>query len=141
MSVSIRRIPARLALLLACASFPTQGCVLSQTTHGTQLVDENVAQIVVGESTRADVARILGAPDSILYSNREHDPLFERAFRYKRTKRKTTYFSLILFSASRAETNSDNVIVFFDDKGIVEDVAFRLDRDKPSYGGPWGDDD
>jgi outer membrane protein assembly factor BamE (lipoprotein component of BamABCDE complex) len=138
--VSIRRNPARLALLLVCAPFLTQGCVLSQTTDGTQLIDEEVAKIVVGKSTRADVARILGAPDSILYSNLEHDPLFERAFRYHRTKRKTTYFSLILFSASRAETNSDNVMVFFDERGVVDDIGVRLDMDEPRYGTPWSDD-
>ena len=134
-----RQIAARL-VSLGCVSFLIQGCVLSQTTDGTRLIDGDVAKIVAATSTRADVARILGAPDDIVYSNLEHDPLFERAYRYKRTKRKTTYFTLILFSATRADSNSDNVIVFFDDRGVVVDIGVRLDMDEPHYGTPWGDD-
>ena len=114
------------------------GCVLSQTTDGTRLSDEQVDQIVVGRSTRADVSRILGAPDRIIYANLEHDPLLERAYQYKRNMRKTTYFTIILFSASRADSNIDNVIVFFDDEGLVEEVSSRLDMDEPRYGTPWG---
>ena len=127
-------------LVLSVLVSLSAGCVLSQTTDGTQLVDSEVARLVVGTSTRADVTRILGAPDRIIYSNREHDPLFERAFRYHRTKRATTYFSMLLFSASRAETNSDNVIVFFDSGGVVEDVGVRLDMDKPRFRAPWSND-
>jgi outer membrane protein assembly factor BamE (lipoprotein component of BamABCDE complex) len=116
------------------------GCALTQTTDGTGIDDAQVATLVVGKSTRADVTAALGAPDEIVYSNREHDPLFERAFRYDRTRRRTTYFTLVIFSASRTEINGDHVIVFFDDAGVVEDVAARLDRDRPRYGFPWGRD-
>lgn len=114
------------------------GCVISQTTDGTRLLGEQVAQVAVGKSTRADVARLLGAPDEIIYSNQEHDPLFERAYTYQRTKRRSTFLTLIVFSTSRADVNSDHVIVFFDDSGVVEDVSSRLDREKPRYGTPWG---
>ena len=122
-------------LLVACLG---AGCALTQTTDGTPLDADRIGQIVVGQSTRADVVRLLGTPEEIIYSNLEHDPLFERAFRYHRTKRRTTYFTVILFSASRADSNSDNLIVFFDDHGVVEDVGSRLDVDKPRYGPPWG---
>jgi len=117
------------------------GCVLSQSTSGTGLSEEQVAEIVVGVSTRADVARILGAPDKIIYSNLEHDPLFERGFRYTRKRTKTTFFTVILFSGARSDVNQDQVVVFFDEEGLVEDVAARLDMDRPRYGAPWGDDD
>ena len=127
------------SLMLACVTLP--GCVLSQTTDGTPITKDRVSEIVVGHSTRADVANALGAPDEIIYSNLEHDPLFERAYRYLRTKRKTTYFTIILFSASRSDSNQDNVIVFFDDRGVVEDIATRLDMDAPRYGTPWSGDD
>jgi outer membrane protein assembly factor BamE (lipoprotein component of BamABCDE complex) len=124
-------------LPLLVLSGSSLGCVLSQTTDGTSITDDQVGQVVVGRSTRADVGRILGAPDEIIYSNREHDPLFERAFRYHRTKRKSTFFTLIVFSTARADTNSDNVIVFFDDAGVVDDIGTRLDMDAPSFGTPW----
>jgi outer membrane protein assembly factor BamE (lipoprotein component of BamABCDE complex) len=125
----------RRALVLACAA--SLGCVLSQTTNGTKLSGQDVAQIVVGESTRQDVTRILGAPDDIIYSNLEHDHKFERAFVFNRQKIKTTYFTLILFSGMRIDSNRDRVIVFFDDQGVVEDASQRLDMNKPRYGTPW----
>jgi len=117
------------------------GCVLSQSTNGTGISEEQVDAIVVRGSTRADVANVLGAPDEIIYSNLEHDPLFERAYKYSRRRRKTTFFTVILFSGARSDVNHDQVIVFFDDFGLVEDVAARLDMDRPRYGAPWGDDD
>jgi outer membrane protein assembly factor BamE (lipoprotein component of BamABCDE complex) len=125
-------------LLLALA---LQGCVLAQTTKGTPLNDETIARIVPGTTTREEVSRLLGAPDEIIYSNLEHDPLFERAFQYERTRRKTTFFTIILFSTARTDTNKDVVVVFFDDEGIVQDVASRLDMDRPRYGSPWSEDE
>jgi outer membrane protein assembly factor BamE (lipoprotein component of BamABCDE complex) len=125
------------ALGLLCLATLGAACVLTQTTDGTPLVPTAVERIVPGESTRADVMRLLGTPDEIVYSNREHDPLFERAFRYRRTRRKTTFFTLILFSASNSDRNNDHVVVFFDDRGVVADVGTRFDMDEPSYGAPW----
>ncbi len=116
------------------------GCVLSQSTSGTGISQEQVGAIVVGGSTRADVAKVLGAPDEIIYSNLKHDPLFERAYKYSRRRRKTTFFTVILFSGARTDVNHDQVIIFFDDFGLVEDVAARLDMDRPRFGAPWGDD-
>ncbi|UCE84808.1 MAG: outer membrane protein assembly factor BamE [Deltaproteobacteria bacterium] len=113
------------------------GCVLTQTTDGSPLARDAVNEIVPGTSTRADVTRLLGTPDEIVYSNREHDRLFERAYRYERTRRKTTYFTLILFSAANSDKNSDHVVIFFDDRGVVEDVATRFEMDEPRYGTPF----
>lgn len=135
-----RTAPLRVLPCFALLLLATQGCVLSQSTKGTSISDQQVAAIVPGTSTRADVVRILGAPDDLEYSNREHDPLFERMYVYDRTKRKTTYFSLILFSAARSDENRDRVVIFFDDEGVVEDVGYRLDMDRPRYGMPWGDE-
>ncbi len=121
--------------------FSDTGCVLSQSTNGTGISEEQVDAIIVGGSTRADVASVLGAPDEVIYSNLEHDPLFERAYKYSRKRRKTTFFTVILFSGARTDVNHDQVIIFFDDFGLVEDVAARLDMDRPRYGAPWGDAD
>jgi len=133
-----RLLPLALAALLG---FLSLGCVLSQATDGTSLSDEQISGIEPGTSTRADVTRVLGAPDKIIYSNLAHDPLFERAFQYKRKRRKSTFFTLILLSGSRSDTNVDNVIVFFDDQGVVEDIGVRLDMDAPRFAWPWSDGD
>lgn len=136
-----RRSAPILILLSTLVGFSGMGCVLSQSTSGTGLSEEQVDAIVVGGSLRADVAAVFGAPDEIIYSNLEHDPLFERAYKYSRQRRKTTFFTLILFSGARTDVNHDEVVIFFDDFGIVEGMAARLDMDRPRYGAPWGDDD
>jgi outer membrane protein assembly factor BamE (lipoprotein component of BamABCDE complex) len=140
MSRSIRStlVPILTSSLIVASGL---GCVLSQSTSGTGISEEQVDAIIVGGSTRADVANVLGAPDEIIYSNLEHDPLFERAYKYSRRRRKTTFFTLILFSGARADVNHDQVVIFFDRFGLVDDVAARLDMDRPRYGAPWGDDD
>ena len=128
-------------VLTSLLSLASGACVLSQSTDGTGLHDEQVGAIVVGTSTRADVARVFGAPDEVVYSNLEHDSLLERAYKYDRERSKTTSFTVILFSGARTDVNRDSVIVFFDEQGVVEDIAARLDMDRPRYGAPWGDDD
>ncbi len=113
------------------------GCVLSLTTDGTPLDQETVETIRIGESTRADVKRLLGPPDEIIFSNREHDPLFERAFIFHRIRTKQSAFFMIIFSTNRRDTRYDRVVVFFDDKGVVDSVGSRLDAETASYGPPW----
>jgi hypothetical protein len=137
----LRRSALGLVLFSSLVGFSSLGCVLSQSTNGTGLTEEQVDAIVVGGSLRGDVASVFGAPDEIIYSNLEHDPLFERAYKYSRRRRKTTFFTLILFSGARTDVNHDEVVIFFDDFGLVEEIAARLDMDKPRYGAPWGDDD
>jgi len=120
-------------LLLALVPFASS-CVLAHTTDGNGLDPLRVERIVPGTSTRADVTALLGAPDEVIYSNKEHDPLFERAFRYRRTNTKQTALFLLLFSTFRSETRWDHVVVFFDDAGKVENVGVALDRDDAEYG-------
>ena len=79
------------------------GCVFAQTTDGLPLDLARIDTIVPGESTRIEVTGLLGAPDEIIYSNREHDALLERAFIYKRTRSRNTFFTIIIFSTSRKE--------------------------------------
>ena len=113
------------------------GCVFAQTSEGTRLSWGQIDAIVRGQSTRADVTELLGAPDRIIYSNLEHDPLFERAYEYKRTRTRSTFFTIIIFSTARRDKNFDHAVIFFDDQGVVEDVAARLDMNVPRYGSPW----
>lgn len=125
--------------LLAAAAFGallSSGCGLSQNTVGSSLDVSTVQEIERGRSGRGDVIRLLGPPDEIVYSNKEHDPLFERAFRYKRERAKRAVFFMVLFGTYRLDTKFDEVIVFFDENGIVEELGWRLDAEKARYGFP-----
>lgn len=126
-----------LATLLLTWLGALSGCVLSQTTDGSSLEDTAYGQILAGQSTREDVARLLGPPDEIVHSNREHDPLFERAYLYRRSRSRQTAMFLILFSTHRSDTKYDSVTVFFDDQGVVEHVGTRLQARDSRYGMPW----
>lgn len=126
-----------LAIGLLVASLSLSGCVLSQIEDGSRLIDEAVAQIAPGSSTRADVTRLLGPPDEIVHSNKEHDPLFEKVYIYKRPRTRQTGLVLVIFSTYRSDTRYDKVAIFFDERGVVEHVGARLDATEASYGMPW----
>ncbi|MFQ5654353.1 MAG: hypothetical protein ACE5GW_06450 [Planctomycetota bacterium] len=123
------------ALLLAAAGL--SGCVIAQSTAGRSVDRGALEGIVPGETTRAEVTRLLGPPDEIIHSSREHDPLFERAFRYEFRKARQTALFLLIFSTYRSDSKSDAVIIFFDERGIVEHVGSRFDANRASYGAPW----
>lgn len=125
------------ALVIALVSSLVTGCVLSQVTDGTPLDSESIASIAPGSSTRKDVVRLLGPPDEVVHSNREHDPLFEKVYIYKRPTTRTTGMFLLLFSTHRSDTKHDRVAVFFDEAGVVEHVASRLEGEIAEYGMPW----
>lgn len=122
-------------LLVSCALLSS--CVLAQTTDGSSILADDASQITPGKSTRADVTRILGPPDEIVHSNREHDPLLEKVYMYRRSKKKQTALFLLVFSTFRSDTKWDHVAVFFDSKGVVEHVGVKLDSESAAYGAPW----
>ncbi|MFN0058800.1 MAG: hypothetical protein ACKVX7_10125 [Planctomycetota bacterium] len=125
------------AAALACLWLGLVGCVFAQMSDGTSLRHAPVSEIEIGKSTRADVTRVLGPPDEVIYSHREHDPLFEQAYRYKRSKTRHTALFLIVFSTFRSDMRYDHIMVFFDEAGRVQHVGQRLDSRRASYGGPW----
>ena len=132
-----KSVVARFGLLIALAAPLFTGCVLSQSTTGVSLADVAFDEIAIGRSTRADVTRLLGPPDEIVYSNRQLDPLFERVFLYERPRTRTTGTFLVIFAAHRNDTQIDRAAIFFNERGIVEDVSWRLDGESAEYGMPW----
>ena len=127
----------RLTACLLLALLLTSGCVLSQSTDGVGLDAGSLEQVEIGTSTRADVTRLMGAPDEIIYSNKALDPLFESAYRYRRTKTRQTALFLLVFSTFRSDQKWDHAVIFFDGSGKVEHVGVQLDADDAEYGMPW----
>jgi len=122
-----------LCWIALCLGLLSSSCVLANTTDGIALEQDPVDQIVPGTSTRSDVTRLLGPPDEIIYSNQEHDPLFEQAYRYRRRKTKQTALFLLVFSTFRSDTRYDQVMVFFDEAGLVEHIGIELERENTKY--------
>jgi hypothetical protein len=93
----------------------------------------------VGESTKEDVLRILGAPTDIIFSNRQHDPLHVFAYEYTYTVSKSTGFTIILVTFINQDRKRDHVVIFFDDQGIVSAVGTRLEAEDATYKFPFGE--
>lgn len=90
------------------------GCAMVRGEVGKPFQEDRIGELQKGQSTRQDVAQRFGAPDEIVEAN-GHE-----IFHYRRFDSK---FGWLLFF-SRVNVASDNLWVFFNEQGIVEDVVF-----------------
>ncbi len=102
------------SLLICLILIITSGCAFVRGEVGQPFSEERIQDLQKGQSTREEVAREFGAPDEIVEAN-GHE-----IFHYRRFDSK---FGWLLFF-SRLNVGSDNLWVFFDEKGIVEEVVF-----------------
>ena len=106
------------------------GCAFTRGKFGDQFDPADVEAIKKGVSTRMDVARQLGAPDRVIEVN-EHE-----IFQYYNYDVKT---GLVLFF-SRTNIVGQDLYVFFNDNGIVDDVVFGKPKAAPKFQfWPFGD--
>ena len=124
-------------LLLAVAAAP--GCFFSRSKVDKALDRDKLDEIMVGESNKEDVARLLGAPTDIIFNNKELDPLNVFAYEYIYKLEKTTGFTIILLTLTNSDTKRDHVLVFFDANGIVTGVGSRFEAEDAEYDLPFGD--
>ncbi len=126
----------RNGLLLGCALvlLAASGCSFNRGTIGDELSVEHVAAVKKGVSTRTDVVNVLGAPDRVVEAN-GHE-----IFQYYRYDIKAKGLFLILLNFSRLNIKSDDLFVFLNKDGIVDDVVFgrRTDRLEFQFW-PFGD--
>ena len=94
------------------------GCAFTRGTVGDQLRDEDVSAIKKGATTRAEVVSALGAPDRIVEAN-GHEIL-----QYYRFDVKAGSLLLILLNFSRINIRSDDLYVFLNRNGVVDDLVF-----------------
>lgn len=104
------------------------GCAITRLYGGARLRGDP-ARIVEGQSTRGDVLRILGPPDSI-----EHQVWGDAfVYRYRQVNSASitiddfVFTGQTIFSFGRTFDNSDTLIVLFDFNGVVNGIA--ADRD------------
>jgi hypothetical protein len=135
-------------LVLACGA----GCFLQKQRTRVPIAPETVAQVKPGESTIADVGRLLGSPNEIIWSNGVTAPIdagigagiintyvaagekiFVRAYHYRYAITKTSGFTVIVFSMVSYDTKYDDAFIFFDDAGRVTHVGSSLNSAQVSY--------
>ena len=116
-------------VVLGLVSF-LEGCAMVRGEVGKPFQEDRIGELQKGQSTRQYVAQRFGAPDEIVQANGYE------IFHYRRFDGK---FGWLLFF-SRLNVASDNLWVFFNEQGIVEDVVFGNRTDDLSFQiWPFGD--
>jgi outer membrane protein assembly factor BamE (lipoprotein component of BamABCDE complex) len=117
-------------LLILAVSILTAGCAFVRGTYGEEVQPLDLSSIKKGTTTRAEVASLLGAPDRIVEVN-GHE-----IFHYYHFDMKSGL--IIIFS--RTNIMSEDVFVFLDGKGIVEDIVVGKKKPSPDMQfWPFGD--
>ena len=94
------------------------GCSFSRATLGDELNAGQIATIKKGESTKSEVVTALGAPDRVLQMNGQE------LFQYYRYDAKASSLLLILVNFARLNIKSDDLYIWFNRDGLVQDVIF-----------------
>ena len=116
--------PARVYLLCAALALAgAEGCAFSRGDLGEPLKDSELSEIKNGQTTEAQVVSMLGAPQSVEELN--HGVVFHY-YRYS-----LRHASILVFS--RINIASDNLYVFFDHDGVVDQVLSGNQTDKLKF--------
>ena len=117
-------------VLLAAVAILTGGCAFVRGTYGEEVKPLDLSSIKKGTTTRAEVASLLGAPDRIVEVN-DHE-----IFHYYHFDMKSGL--IIIFS--RTNIISEDVFVFLDGNGIVQDIVVGKKKPAPAMQfWPFGD--
>lgn len=106
----------RCAGILGIVAVLTSGCAFNRGTLGDEIRSDAIAAIKKGQSTKAEVLELLGAPDRIVPVNGRD------VFHYYRYDAKAGSLLLILVNFSRLSIRSDDLFVIFNQDGIVENL-------------------
>jgi outer membrane protein assembly factor BamE (lipoprotein component of BamABCDE complex) len=112
----------------------TPGCVVSRATIGEPLHEDAIAAIKKGTTTMAEVVSLIGSPDRIV---RGYD---REIFHYYYYDGKSPAMLLLLLNFIRMDVKSDNLYVFFNRDGIVEEVVYGKRTSRTEFRlWPFGD--
>lgn len=121
-------------LLGLSAAMSLTACTFVRGGIGDEFKTEQLATIQKGTSTRADVVAALGAPDRVVEAN-GHEVL-----QYYRYDIKSTSLFLLLVNFSRTNIKSDDLFVFVNNNGIVDEMVFgKRTKDMEFRLWPFGD--
>lgn len=120
------------ALILAVGLL-LQGCIVSRGRIGNPIEEESLRKIEKGVSDRSQVVTLLGAPDRIVQGNDKE------IFQYYYYDAKSPALMLLVLNIITLNVKSDNLYVFFDKQGIVQDLIYGKRTDSVEFAlKPWG---
>ncbi len=151
---SVTRTTQWLGVLVLSAA--TSGCVMGRTYRDHPLDEHKIGAIQRGITTKAQVLASFGPPQEIdqrelvivgggvdqAVTGRTPRPQAEnlvgaRYFRYTYARANGFGIILLLFNYLEFDQKNDSLVIFFDDKDIVQDVAYERDTDKLPRFGFW----
>ena len=110
-----------------------EGCVISRGRVGNPIDEHNLQQIQKGVTHREQVVELLGAPDRI---NQAPD---RDIFQYYYFDAKSPALILLIFNLITLNVKSDNLYVFLDKQGVVQDIIYGKRTDGVDFTlRPWG---
>jgi hypothetical protein len=112
-AMAIRARRPMLPLIALILSTGLSGCAFTRGDLGVPFKEADIATIKPGQSSETDVARVLGAPDEIIRIGAERV-----VFHYYHYALK--HATVLVFS--RVNIGSDQLYVFFNERGIVDRV-------------------
>lgn len=110
-----------------------QGCIVSRGRIGNPIQEESLHKIEKGVSDRSQVVALLGAPDRIVQGNDKE------IFQYYYYDAKSPALMLLVLNIITLNVKSDNLYVFLDKQGIVQDIIYGKRTDSVEFAlKPWG---
>ena len=123
MKIALRRRVFVALLWSGLTAVLTTGCAFSRGDLGAGSIEPTVSAIKKGQTTEAQVVALLGAPDAIQEINHQE------VFHYYRYTLK--HGTVLVFS--RVNIASDDLYVFFDQEGVVQQVLFSNRSNKLKF--------
>ena len=105
-------------LFLIGVSLMLQSCVVVRGRVGNPIEESRIQQIEKGVSTKESLVSLLGAPDRIIVGGDKE------IFHYYYYDGKSPGLLLLVFNLVTINVKSDNLYVFFDAQGTVQDVVY-----------------
>ena len=135
------RLTQSFALLVALVSL--QGCVVGRYSEGQTVAEDQIPQIVEGQTTKAEILEWFGAPQSYadatfveeFLSERElvPGPVVDMPFAdvlvYRFTEGRLRGLVMILYNQFRLDVASDTLVVYFDPQDRVLYYGWRKGTD------------
>lgn len=119
---------AAAALLLGLLA---PSCLISKDTINQPLQAVELDGLIPGETSAAEVAAKLGAPNEVVQLG------LRSAWRYDFAAAKRAGFTLIVITFSNVDTRQDRIWVFFDEEGVLSYYGTTFEAENSRYAMPW----
>lgn len=120
-------------LLLAACLALAPACLLDRNTTNVPPDPAGLATLTPGQSTAADVVRVLGAPAEVVQLGRRS------AYRYEHTLAKRSGLWLLVVASVNTDTHSDRVWAFFDEQDVLTHIASTYESGRSEFDLAWSE--